>query len=107
LKFSEATFATSRWISSAITVEEGWAWAIIEAIRPQPVPISRQLHRAFWEAHAPKRQASVLIFNPGFPWYKENCLNSKSDLLSAIVCRIFAPVLGFPLQDFCWIVVTF
>ena len=107
LKFSEATFATSGWISSAFTEQTGLTCAIMEANRPQPVPISKHLPRAFREDQAPKRQASVLIFNPGLPWCKENCLNSKVDLLSAIICRIFAPVLGFPLQDFGRIMITF
>ena len=100
LKFSDATFATPGCISSAFTLQEGFACASMEAISPEPVPISRQFPLAFREAQAPKRQASVLIFNPGFPCCNENCLNSKRDLFSAIVRRIFAPVLGFPLQDF-------
>ena len=102
-----ATFATPGCISSAFTLQEGLACASIEARSPQPVPISRQFPRAFKEAQAPKRQASVLIFNPGFPWLSENCLNSKMDLFSAIVRRIFAPVLGFPLQDFGRIMIAF
>lgn len=100
LKFTDATFATPGCISSAFTVQKGFACAIIEANKPHPVPISRQCPFAFDAAHAPNKHASVLIFNPGFPCCNENCLNSKRDLFSAIVRRIFAPVLGFPLQDF-------
>ena len=85
------TFSLACWqafvsMSMAVTCDCGKRCAIMSAINPVPVPMSR-IRNPLPDAHAPSRTPSVPTFMPQRSWWMVNCLKENTNYIFSFFCN--------------------